>query len=161
MKPKSKSKSAQKITQSSLAAQLGVSRQLIAAHCKKPNSPALDDLQGWIVFLAQVGRTGSCPPELRTAIAQKRLEILNETKIKLARENEVESGKLIPFAHVVRQACEAGGFFMSELERWTRELPPMLAGKSCAETAQVMDAQIERTRAELKAKLDAIQNKNV
>ena len=153
---KSKSKSKNKITRSSLAAQLGVSRQLIAAHLKKPNAPALNDVAGWIAFLAAHGRTGSCPPELRTAIAQKRLEILAETKIKLARENEIASGLLVPAAEAIRQAGEAGGYFMGELERLCRELPPALAGLPAHEIAARIEIEVERTRTELQKKLNSI-----
>ena len=154
MKPKSKS--AKKITQSSLAAQLGVSRQLVAAHRKKPDAPALDDVAGWIAFLAAHGRTGSCPPELRTAIARKRLEILAETKIKLARENEIASGLLVPAAEAIRQAGEAGGYLMSQLERFCRELPPALAGLTAHEIATRIEIEVERTRTELQKKLNSI-----
>jgi hypothetical protein len=145
-----------KLTKSALADALGISRQALNVHLKSPDAPPVDDLDAWQIWLAAHGRIGTAPEDLRRAIAEKRLAIMEETRVKQSRENDIEAGKLIPFAHVVRQACEAGGFFMSEVERWARELPPMLAGKSCAEIAQVMDAQIERTRAELKAKLDAI-----
>ena len=116
----------------------------------------MNDVAGWIAFLAAHGRTGSCPPELRTAIAQKRLEILAETKIKLARENEIASGLLVPAAEAIRQAGEAGGYFMGELERFCRELPPVLAGLTAPAVAQILDVHIERTRTELQAKLAAI-----
>ena len=67
--------------QSELAASLGLSRQLISAHAKKPGAPPLSDRAGWIEFLATVGRDGSAPVDIRRAIAQKRLEILEQQRI--------------------------------------------------------------------------------
>jgi hypothetical protein len=98
--PKTTPKSAPpKPTQSALAAQLGVTRQLIAAHCKKPDAPGLDDVAGWSAYFAQHGRVGSCPPDLRRALAEVKLDILRETKAKLVRENKVatrDCGEMIP-----------------------------------------------------------------
>ena len=127
MKPKLKNK---KPTQSSVAASLGVSRQLLAAYVKKPDAPALDDLTGWTIYLAQKGRIGSVPPDLRRAIAQERLAILRETKKKLARENEVQAGRMMPTADAQRQAAQAMTLTFAELERRDRELPPAMAGLS-------------------------------
>jgi transcriptional regulator with XRE-family HTH domain len=151
-----KTKKSKKTTQSELAAQLGVSRQLLAAHMKKPDAPMLSDLPGWLAYFAQHGRIGSAPEDLRRAIAQERLEILKETKVKLARENKIAAGELILAADVVQQCNRAGAFFCAELDRWSREFPPIAAGRDCAQIAQLLDIQIERTRTELKAKLATI-----
>jgi hypothetical protein len=151
-----KNKKSKKTTQSALAAQLGVSRQLLAAHMKKPDAPQLSDLPGWLAYFAQHGRIGSAPAELRHEIAAERLAILKETRAKLARENKIAAGELILAADVILQCNQAGGFFCAELDRWAREFPPLAAGLDCAAIAQLLDLQIERTRAELKAKLATI-----
>lgn len=107
-----------KTTQSKLAVQLGVSRQLIAAHVKKGDAPALDDLAGWNAYLAQRGRIGSAPEDLRRAIAQERLEILQETKSKLRRENliaTVDCGELIPRQLVEELLWNFGGILRGAL----------------------------------------------
>jgi len=84
------------------------------------------------------------------------LAILNQTKIKLARENEIEAGKFVLASDAIRQAGQAGGYFMGELERFCRELPPVLAGLTAPAVAQILDVHIERTRTELQKKLNAI-----
>jgi hypothetical protein len=145
-----------KTTKSSLADALGISRQALNVHLKSPDAPPVEDLAAWQVYLAAHGRIGSAPAELRHEIAAERLAILKETRAKLARENEVEAGALILAADVILQCNQAGGFFCAELDRWAREFPPLAAGRDCAQIAQLLDIQIERTRAELKAKLATI-----
>lgn len=114
MKPKTNTK---KTTQSQLADALGVSRQLIAAHIKKGDTPALDDLAGWNVYLAQKGRIGSAPAELRHEIASERLAILKASREKLERENKVAAGGLMLVADAVKQATEAAHYLAGELDR--------------------------------------------
>jgi hypothetical protein len=149
-------KTRKKQTQASLAALLGVSRQLIAAHRKHADAPAIDDIPGWSLFLAQKGRIGSAPDDLRRAIAQERLDILKETRIRLARENEIEAGKTILAAEARSQAAQAAGYFMNEIERWGREMPPSLAGLSAVEISKLMNARQEQIRKSLKEKLERI-----
>jgi hypothetical protein len=151
-----KTKPNQKTTQSKLAIQLGVSRQLIAAHIKKGDAPGLDDLIGWNVYLAQKGRIGSAPDDLRRAIAQERLEILKETKAKLARENQVETGKLIVFSDARRQCAAAWCFVFDQLQRGENELPPALAGLSCIQVYERLHAFTERLRKDAKEKFEKI-----
>jgi hypothetical protein len=160
MKKSKKAKPAakQKLTKSALADALGISRQALNVHLKSPDAPQVDDVDAWQIYLAANGRIGTAPEDLRRAIAEKRLAIMEETRRKQARENEVEAGKLISAEEARQQACQASGYFMSELERWLREVPPALAGKSCVEIAQILRVHIEHTRKELKAKLDVIGN---
>ena len=146
----------QKLTKSALADALGISRQALNVHLKLPDAPPIDRIDLWQVLLAERGRIGTAPEDLRRSIAKKRLEILGETEIKLARENQIEAGKYVLACDAIRQAGEAGGYFMSQLERWARELPPVLAGLSAPEVAQILDVNIERTRAELQKKLNTI-----
>ena len=153
MRPKSK---APKPTQSSLAKALGISRQLVAAHARKPDAPKLDDLTGWTAYLAQHGRIGSAPDDLRRAIAQERLEILKETKAKLVRDNKVEEGKMMLCSSAVKQAAEAGGYMFAELERMARELPPALAGQSAVEVCKRISTEVEAIRKTLNEKFESI-----
>jgi hypothetical protein len=142
-----------KTTKSSLADALGISRQALNVHLKSPDAPPVEDLAAWQVYLAAHGRIGSAPAELRHEIAAERLAILKETRAKIARENKIAAGELILAADVILQCNQAGGFFCAELDRWAREFPPLAAGRDCAQIAQLLDIQIERTRAELKVKL--------
>jgi hypothetical protein len=155
MKRKSNPKSA-KPTQRSLADLLGVSRQLLASHMKKPGAPALDDLAGWQVFLAQVGRIGSAPPELRRAIAQERLEILKATRRKLDRENAIADKELISVSEVVAQCNAAGALFMDSLEKLCREAPPLLAGCNVQDVSSRIEHEVESIRKHLTQKMQEI-----
>lgn len=141
-----------KNTQSSLAALLGVTRQLIAAYRRKPNAPSLDDVAGWEALLAERGRIGSAPAEIRTKIAKKRLEILEQTKIKLARENEVESGVLMPVADARIQNGRAWAYIFDQMARTENELPPNLAGRTAVEIYNQLHDFTERMRTEARRK---------
>lgn len=145
-----------KLTQSSLAALLGVTRQLIASHRKKPDAPAINDVTGWTVYLAQKGRTGSAPAELRKAIAQERLNILRETKMKMAREREVQSHLLMKTADAQRQAAKAMILTFAELERFASEWPPALAGLDAVSIYERIHSGIESLRVTLKKKFESI-----
>ncbi len=63
---------------------------------------------------------------------------------------------LMPIASARAQAGEASGHFMSELERWTREMPPTLAGLGCIEIFKIMTVRQEQIRKSLTEKLNAI-----
>ena len=118
------------MTASKLAETLGVSRQLLAAHRKKPAAPkSLNDVAAWTLYFAQHGRIGSAPDDLRRAIAQERLEILRETKLRLARENQESAKALMPVADAKRQNGEAWAFVFSEIDKLANEAPPGLAGQ--------------------------------
>jgi hypothetical protein len=153
---KSKQKSTTKITQSSLASILGISRQALAVHMKSSDHPRLDDLSGWQLLLAQKGRIGTAPPELRAEIARERLAILKETKERLARENRIANGELMPVAKAKEQAAFACGYFFADLERMERELPPRLAGATAVDAFKILHVSHETLRREAKAKFEAI-----
>jgi len=123
-----KPKIQRKPTQSELAAALGVSRQLISLHARKPDAPPLTDVSAWTAFLAAHGRDGSAPPDVRRKIAEARLAILNETQKRLERENQIASAKVMPVEDAQRQATEAVHYYFGELDRLLRELPPAVAG---------------------------------
>ena len=59
-------------------------------------------------------------------------------------------------ADAVRQAGEAGGLFMSSLEKLARELPPALAGLPTSGVAARMELEIENIRRNLKIKMQEI-----
>lgn len=65
-------------------------------------------------------------------------------------------GELISATEAIRQAGEAGGYFMEQLERFCNELPPALAGLSVIEIAKRLEVEKERTRKQLQSKLEKI-----
>lgn len=112
-----------------LAKALGVSRQLIAVHVKHPDHPPFSDVNAWNVFLAAHGKEGSGPPDLKRKLAEKRLEILTETKRQLARENEEAERSVISKAEVSTGIKAGVALMFSELDRlFLNELPPALKG---------------------------------
>jgi hypothetical protein len=125
-------------------------------HLKSPDHPPIDDLAAWEMLLAEKGRAGTAPPKLRDAIARARLGILNEQKKRLARENQQAAKQLMPVADAIRHAQQAGTHFMAELERFEREIPPVISGQPCAEIAKQLSVHVERIRVSLKAKLNSI-----
>jgi len=154
MKPNPKTK---KQTQSSLAAVLGISRQLVAAHIKRGDAPKLDDVAGWHAHLAAYGRTGSqASSETKHGIAAERLGLLKAMREKAERENKVASGELMPCADAVRQATEACAFVDSELQRDENELPPILAGLSAVECGKILHQRTERMRVGFKQKFEEV-----
>jgi hypothetical protein len=145
-----------KLTITALAKKLGVSRQLLASHIKNGGAPPLADVDGWRIFLAAIGRTGSAPPDLRRKIAEQRLEILKEQRAALARRNAQEAGELMTCASAVRQAAEAMGLTFSELERLSREIPPSLAGLDAISIGKRLAAEVETIRKTLHEKFQTI-----
>lgn len=143
-----------KFTKSALADALGISRQALNVHLKSPDAPPIDDVAAWQVLLAAKGRIGSAPKELRHEIARERLEILKETKAKLARENAVANAELMPVADAKRQNFSAWSFVFNELERLEREQPPALAGLTAVEIGERLHVFTERMRTEAKAKFE-------
>jgi len=136
-----------------------VSRQLLGHHAKEPDAPALDDVPGWLAFLAAKGRSGSAPPELRRKIAEARLAILRAQQTKIERQNQIEAGKMMPTADACRYAGEACAFFFSELERWAREFPPGMAGGDSVSIAKKLTAAVESLRVAAQSKFDAVGGK--
>lgn len=142
-------------TLSELAEVLGVSRQLLNAHRKKPDAPKLGDVSGWTTWLAQHGREGSAPPQLREAIAKERLKILRETDRKLKRENDVASGLLMERAEAKRENAKAWAFIFEQLEnRLCNQLPPILAGRSAVEIFEQLSEFKELMRKTAKEKFE-------
>ena len=143
-------------TQLALANDLGVSRQLIAYHLRAGECPPLTDRKAWVEFLAQKGRSGSAPPELRRKIAEKRLAILEQTRKRMARENEAAAGLMMPTEEARRQAAIACSFLFAELERGERELPPAMAGQTAVEIFKRLHGFTEALRKAAKDKFNNI-----
>lgn len=145
-----------KFTKSALADALGISRQALNVHLKSPDAPPVDDIAAWQILLAERGRIGSAPAELRAAIAAERLKILQETSAKLARENAVAAGELGSVAEFKRQATCAIGEVFSELERHARENPPVFAGRSAVEISERMEADVKTIKNNLRERFAGI-----
>lgn len=115
-------------TAAELARQLGVSRQLIAAHQSKPGAPELSDTESWQEFLAAFGREGSTPKELRNQIAAERLRLLKAMGEKAERANAVEAGKMLPADEVADTIRRAVATAFSVIEKSFDGLPCVIAG---------------------------------
>jgi hypothetical protein len=141
-------------TQSELATKLGVARQLISYHRKKPGAPKLNDLEAWREFLIAEGRDSGLPPELRRQLAKERLRLIREQADKLEDEKALRRREVINF-NLVRQFIRdlVANCFFSELERLSNEFPVSLKG--CDELAikKECDRQIAVIVEKLKKKL--------
>jgi hypothetical protein len=69
---------------------------------------------------------------------------------------KADEGKLADTSEVKRQAGEAGGYMFAELERWSREMPPSLAGLSAVEVGKLMAIRVEQMRTILTEKLNNV-----
>ena len=56
---------AKNLTKSALADSLGISRQALNVHLKKPDAPKIADLAGWQIYLAANGRIGTSDGKYR------------------------------------------------------------------------------------------------
>jgi len=148
---------AKKLTKSALADSLGISRQALNVHLKKPDAPPIADIAGWQVFLAAHGRIGTAPADLRREISAERLAILRATREKLDRANKIEAGELISFAEASRQAAEAMALVFSDIIRDANELPPQLVGHNDPVAVyKILNGRIEKHRADWSEKFKSI-----
>ena len=137
-----------KLTKSALADALGITRQALQGHLKKPDAPPIADIEGWQVYLAAHGRIGTAPADLRREISAERLAILKATREKLDRANLIEAGELISFAEASRQAAEAVHLIFSELRADSNELPPQLVGHNDpVQIFKILTGRLEKHRA--------------
>lgn len=132
------------MTQSKLAAVLGVSRQLIAHHRKSGKGPKTLDVEAWVEFLAAHGREGSLPPEVRARIAEERLRLVRAQADKVELENAARKKLLIDRDFVTRSIGDVVGLFSAELDRMAQELPATLKGKT---EIQIRDEVVKQKRA--------------
>jgi hypothetical protein len=129
-------------TASDLAKILGVTRQLIAFHRKKPDAPALGDVEGWRVFLAAVGREGShaMTKELRERIGKQRLRLLRALARKAETANAIAEGKLIATETVLAGRKIFVQVFWAEIMRIVRDFPSILKGLNEPEIRAKLEA---------------------
>lgn len=118
-------------TQSQLASELGISRQVLSYHKKLPGSPRGMDLDEWRTYLE--GQTGNMPTALTEAdkkkFAKKKLELLSEQVRKAKRENDAGDKLQISKSFHVQLVNQGLGAVFTELDRMAIELPPDLAGR--------------------------------
>lgn len=139
-----------KVTQSDLAKQLGISRQLVAHHQKTGKAPALDDLSGWVAYLAACGREGSVPKQYREEVAKQKVRILTATADKLEFEKAEKRKMLLERGNVFRFLNRLmNELFFGELERLKTEFASSLVGKDAAGISMAVDAQIDVVRERL------------
>ena len=116
-------------TKSAFAGQLGISRQLLNAHLRRPDHPKLGDVPGWTAHLAAHGRDGSAPPDLKRKIAEARLAVLKQTERGLRQANDERDGRTIGKDEVSTGIKSCVALMFSELDRlFLNELPPALKG---------------------------------
>jgi hypothetical protein len=137
-----------KLTKSALADSLGISRQALNVHLRKPDAPRIADLEGWQVYLAANGRIGTAPADLRREISAERLAILRATREKLDRANSIEAGEMMLAADACRQAAEAMALVFADMERDANELPPQVAGLDAISVFKILKSRIARHHAD-------------
>ncbi len=83
-------------------------------------------------------------------IKGERLRVVKATADRVERQNQVETGKLIPYTEAQDQARAAGGIILTHLQRLEMELPAHLTGLSAVEIAQYLDTEFRRVRSEMR-----------
>jgi hypothetical protein len=131
---------------SELARRLGVARQLISAHRKRPDAPPLADVAAWEFYLSAHGREGSSgPPELRKRIAGQRLRLLQAMTHKADRENRIADGAILDRAEIFTAVARGTSLLFSAMEReFLQEAPPNLKGRNEKEIHDYLAAGVER-----------------
>ena len=148
---------AKNLTKSALADSLGISRQALNVHLKKPDAPKIADLAGWQIYLAANGRIGTAPADLRREISAERLAILRANREKLERDNKVAAGEMMLAADACRQAAEAMALVFSDIIRDANELPPQLVGHNDPVAVyKILNGRIEKHRADWSEKFKSI-----
>lgn len=145
------------MTQSQLAATLGISRQLLAYHLKSRKAPPLDDTSAWIEFLSANGRNeGSMPKEVRKHIARERLRLIKAQADRVELENKVRRNEMI---EAIKAASfikyMVAGIFFSELDRLASEFPAALKGKDEIAIHEECERQIEFIKGNLRSQMES------
>jgi hypothetical protein len=141
-----------KISKADFARSIGITPQNLNYHIQSGKAPPVGDVNAWAVYLAGEGRDATLPKKLREAIANARLQLLNETIRKTKMENELKDGALIEFEYVAKFIRHFNGtLYFGELQRLAAEFPASLKGKNELEIKVEVEAQIER----IKQRLDA------
>lgn len=118
------------LTKAGLAKQLGITPQALNWHLKHSDGvPRIDDVAGWVEFLAQNGREGSAPEDVRRKIAERRFEILEQDLIEAKRKNDEAAGRVLDANAVASSIRDAVATMFAELERiFLTEQPPAVKG---------------------------------
>jgi hypothetical protein len=130
-KQKPKRKPAKKPeSKAGLAKKLGITPQALNWHLKNSHgTPAVGDVKAWIEFLAQNGREGSAPEDVRRKIADKRYEILEQDLIDARRRNDEAAGRMLDAGAVASAIRDAVATMFAELDRiFLTEQPPAVKG---------------------------------
>jgi phage terminase Nu1 subunit (DNA packaging protein) len=150
-------KAKQPVTITSLAHELGISRQAVARHAKKPGAPELADVNGWQEFLAAHGREGTAPPELRRKIAVQRLRLLKAMATRAEYSSARERGELISRGDVQFALARGTALLFSGLDRLANvEWPATLKGKEEREICGKVTADVEKLKEDFRAALQKL-----
>jgi len=120
------------------ARKLGISKQLLNHYLKEPAAPKLTDEKAWIDFIAVHGREGSGPPDLRRAIAAKRLELISEQVAREKRLNAEAMKELVPWELVQKAQQFADQTFCAQIQRFVRDWPAVMEGLTAVEMRKKM-----------------------
>ena len=144
-------------TKTALARELGISRQALGRHAKKPGAPGLADVAGWQEFLAAHGREGSAPPELRKRIAEQRLRLLKAMATRAEYSSARERGEMLSKAEVQFALAKGTALLFSGLDRLANvEWPATLKGCSEAEICLKVKGDIEKLKEDFRAALQKL-----
>lgn len=118
------------LTKAGLAKKLGITPQALNWHLKHSEDvPPIADISGWVEFLAQNGREGSAPADVRRKIAERRFEILEQNLIEAKRRNDEAAGRVLDANQVAAAVRDAVATMFAELERiFLTEQPPAVKG---------------------------------
>lgn len=142
------------MTQAALARTLGITRQALNWHLKNSDAPPVGDVKAWIQFLAENGREGSAPANVRRKIAERRLEILDETLIDARRKNAEAAGRMLDAGEVRTAVLEGVATLFGETERlFVNELPPALAGLDAVTIRMRAEDAITKVKSAVREKL--------
>lgn len=151
---KAKSKQV-KATQASLARALKVNKQTVHYHVKAGCEIPLNDVQGWRDYLAEIGREGSLPADIRKAIGKARARLLQAQVTKAERENQKEQGLLMLRSEAKIENAKAWAFVFEMIDRrLCNEYPPLLQGRNAVEIFEQLCAFREELRKSAKDKFE-------
>lgn len=144
---------------SQLARALGVSKQLMDFHRRKtPGAPTSMSVKDWTQFFNARGYAGAnknkSDKQVAKEMAKAKLEILQHTRHKLARDNKIKDNKIYDAAEVHRFHENLIRFFFGELTRISREFPVLLKGKDELSIETVCMEQEKQIKQALTDKLE-------
>ena len=135
-------------TWTELAKLLGVSRQKLCGHSKKPGAPKLSDYAGWELFLASVERDVGGSENVRRAIAQQRLRLIRGLADDRQRRNKKAAGELVELERACNAMHLAAETFWAELQTAHRDLPALCESRS----ADFIRSQLSKSLEQIKTR---------